>query len=237
MKKCIALVAVAVLLLGAAGQLNADTFGPGDHWVDTVTQGTDIMNTHGQLTVTVFTVPPATYTFGLDGPTEVWHDNVRDTPDPLDPGHFNYIDAEMVSINMAGNTPLGPVTMVAGDGVGNGISDGPLFSPGRIVEDPGDPALADSFFDVFFELGVPGMGVTVFNKASCPMLAKIDRVPPVRFVYVSQEPIDLYNKDDPNGPPVARLEEGRHTPEPSSLLLLAIGAVCLLGYAWRRRKR
>jgi len=233
MKRHTALLgAVALLLAGSAG-LHAATFGPGDHWVDTVTEGTYTAAIEGSFDATILGV--GAVSFGASGQMTVWHGDAQDTPDPLDPAHLNQVDVEIVSMTLTGNAPgVGPVTLTAGDGVANGLNDGPLFSGGTVIEAPGDPALADSFFDIFFQVAIPAYPLTIFNKLPLQVSAQIDRIPPVGFAYVSVGPVNLYDAQNPDGPAMAQMTGATYTPEPSSLAVVGIGTVVLL--VRRRRK-
>ena len=222
MKTCIAIIGVTVLLLAAAAQVNA-----GPHWVDAVTQGQHTLASKGVFDLQIIGgsfFPGIT----LFGPTVVWNGDAFDTPDPGDPGHDNEIQTEMVSMNLTG----GGITVVAGDGTGNGLDDGWLHSPGWVREDPIDPTLAESHFDVSFMITLPPSmgGMTLVNPIAHPMRATITEIPPQVFVYVALGQTELIPEG--GGPPVAIITTATHSPEPSSLVLLALGGLALL----RRRR-
>ena len=89
---------------------------------------------------------------------------------PVD-GHMDVIDTEIVTMCLTS----GGVTLAAGI---NGPSSFPLLrSLGAVAELPGFPPIADSFFDVFFEVsGVPGG--PVYNKAPLYVSSQIKCLPP-----------------------------------------------------------
>jgi hypothetical protein len=240
MKRCMAIVGGLVLLLAAAVPVGAATYGPKDHWVDIVIEDTHDMEIDGEFTVDIPGV--GSLAFPVTGLMTVWHGDARDTLDPLDPGHLNHVDVEMVSMSLTGTVPVvGTATLTSGDGVGNGLSDGPLFTEGDIIEDTGDPAWADSFFDIFFEIELDSTvhgNITVFNKDALHVSARIDRIPPVGFTYEYHGgiAIPLYSTLDPGGDPVAHIPAASFTPEPSGLVVVCLGGLGLLARR-RRRKR
>ena len=238
MRTCIAIVGGLVLLLGGVVPAGATTYGPGDHWVDTVAVGTYDLDIDGQFSVEIPGIGPLS--FGVTGQMTVWHGDAQDTPDPLDPGHFNHVDVELVSMSLTGDIPMvGSILLTCGDGVANGLDDGPLFTPGAITELPGDPALATSSFDMFFQVQVQSTGYgnfTLFNKDTdpLPVVSVIDRIPPTNFQYTYAGGIPVYDVLDPDGEPVAVIPAAVFTPEPSTLVVLGVGA---LGLIARRRRR
>jgi hypothetical protein len=84
----------------------------------------------------------------------------------------------------------------------------------RIESVPGG-YMIDSFFDIFLEVSTDGGGNWL------PITA------------VSHDGGNTWIPDGPNSPAVMRVEG---VPEPSTFVLLGMGAVGLLGFAWRRRK-
>ena len=124
-------------------------------------------------------------------------------------------------MTLTGTSPgIGSVTLTCGDGVANGLNDGPFYTAGGISETAGDPALADSFFDIFFQADIGG--TVVFNKGPLHTVAVIDRIPPLFSTYSFAGGLDVYAVLDPDGPPVAQIPAAtlRLVPEPTSLALL-----------------
>ncbi|KKK77320.1 hypothetical protein LCGC14_2854810, partial [marine sediment metagenome] len=89
-------------------------------------------------------------------------------------------------------------------------------SLGAIVEQVGDDTLADSFFDVFFEiLGGPG---PMYNHDALTIEAVIDRVPPFNTTYLHPIAICIDLFDDPiaGSDTGINLVEAEHNTGPTS---------------------
>ena len=184
--------AFAALALSAAPGAQADVpcqaCGPGAHWVDTCLEGNDTMGSTGAV-VGIDTTGDclANMSFVLNGPVTV-HRNAA-------VGHA--IVTEITSMILTG----GGVALTAGAGLGNG---GVLkASPGLIVEQVLNPAMANSTFEVMFEVDLGG-GEFVYNHLPLTMPAKIDCVPPDTGYFHPLGCTALYDSpwDDP--PPVWR---------------------------------
>ena len=192
--------------------------GPGPHWVDQCPGGMDHMPSGALVGIDMDLDCLPDISLVLSGPVFVSRSNPRDDSQmypgvaPID-GHLEVIDTEIISMSLSGG---GGVTLTAGGGYGQG---GVLArSLGTIVEKQSDPKLADSFFDVFFEVNLGG-GVYVYNHTPMRVSSVIDCVPPnARYVH----PIGclaLYNSPTPGqGREVARLVTADHDtyPEPEA---------------------
>ena len=228
LRRILGLAAVAALQLVAPAQVTAaPVCGPGSHWVDACPGGIDLFPlTKGVHTINIFGV--GVFNLLTTGPTTVWRGPGTTLPD-------HHIETELVALTLTG----GGLTLTAGDGMGNGLSDGPLFSPGKITEQGGDSTMADSFFDIFFEidglaLQQSGLG-KLHNNNPCVMEAVLDQVPPkagTTYVCDLTNPILLFTAQNQ---PVGQLLFTSHQiiPEPGSLALVAVALLAVAGL--RRR--
>ncbi|MGB2984943.1 MAG: hypothetical protein WBE26_03590, partial [Phycisphaerae bacterium] len=129
--------------------------GPGDHWVDECKAGGDNMPSGALVGIDFSGDCVADLNAVLAGPVIIRRSNPLDvslqfpgvgSPD----GHRDVIDTEIVSMHLTG----GGLALTAGLGLGNG---GVLSSSlGAILELRSDPALATSFFEVYFEVDLGG---------------------------------------------------------------------------------
>jgi len=99
---------------------------------------------------------------------------------PMD-GHLDVVDTEVLSACLMGG---GGVLRI-------GMGQGGIIRPsmGAIAELPGNPAFAESFFDIFFEIDLGG-GMFAYNQMPLRMTANIDCVPP-SAVFMSEPGICL----------------------------------------------
>ncbi|MFH1110199.1 MAG: type II secretion system protein [Planctomycetota bacterium] len=154
-----------------------DQGGPGPHWVDRTSPGGDLMPT-GAL-VGISTDPTScdpNVNLVMAGPLSISRSAPRDDSSqfpglrPVD-GHLDVIDTEMLFMRLDSNG----VTIRAGAGTSLGAPIRP--SLGAIAELPANPAMADSFFDVFVEIQMPTGGF-LYNQAPLWMRSEINCVPP-----------------------------------------------------------
>ena len=178
--------AVAVLLTAAPA---AAQCGPGPHWVDTCAAGTDTMTTHGMVAgidtdgdcradvsmILSACLPPQTVVRQApsDDSNQVQYAGTR----PID-DHLDVIDDELTHACMTN----GVETLIIGMGQGVGPAGPIAFNTwGYIAEQPADNTMADSIFDVYFELDIGG-AMFGYNHAPLRMATVfpdgIDRVPP-----------------------------------------------------------
>jgi hypothetical protein len=189
----------------------ADGCGPGLHWVDGCPAGDDLF-------------PSTTAVVGIDlngddcesveldltlsGPTTVHRDAEAD----------GEIHTEIVSMELTG----GGVTLRAG-------KDAPVTNPipdtvGSIQEQTKVWTLADSFFDVFFEVDVPGEGL-LYNHEPVRVEAVIDRVPPWNTIYLPPEDlcVRLFDAEgEETGMNLAHAEHDTGPPPGGGIVELAV---------------
>jgi hypothetical protein len=156
--------------------------GPDPHWVDQCPGGIDHMPSSALVGIDLDLDCAPDRSFRLSGPVSVRRSNPRDDSivfpgtRALD-GHLDVIDTEIVSMSL---TRSG-VTLTAGAGLGQGGVLAPSY--GVIAEQPGDITLADSFFDVFFEVDL-GSSLFAYNFEPLRVNAKIDCLPPdTRYIH------------------------------------------------------
>jgi hypothetical protein len=179
-------IAISLSVMSFSPSTIAATCGPGDHWVDTCPSGIDEPLYHwanmkldlggGEIDINL-----SGGTFRIyrgeaeDGPVMITPPSIPTIPptpssDPPEnvgvaDSHNDVIRTEIISLIFEGDTPLGHVTIRAGDGNGNLGNDGPLHSPGVIYESPTDPAEACSFFFVTYEMEINGVADLIYGQA------------------------------------------------------------------------
>jgi len=222
--------------LAAAVMVAGPVCGPGSHWVDTCPGGAYSLisvttaamlldlDRNGSLETTI---EFAQFT----GITEVF----------LGAGSPHTMVTELYNLSETG--PAG-ITLRAGDGLGNLINNGGgLYSPGRIEEQGGNPFLADSFFDVFFELtipDVPGGAMVLRNQQAMTVtcLGLTGVAPRVCSYEAFNLPLSLFEGSTLRGQLLQTPVGFPHhlvtdTPEPVTWMLLG-GGFLLLGRLRRR---
>jgi hypothetical protein len=141
---------------------------------------------------------------------------------PID-GHLDVIDTEILSMSLTDGT----VILIAGAGLGQG---GVLpASWGAIAEQPTDPALGDSFFDVYLELDLGG-GTYAYSQTPIRISSVVDRIPMIA-TYDSGPVLITLHDSFQGGNRIAnltRLEFTTKVPEPAVLTLLALGGLALI---------
>jgi len=253
-----ALATASVLALAAPAALTAQqTCGPGDHWIDDCLMFDDDFPNSGAVVGVVLLAGGETcdglpqpipveriQNLVLFGPTTVHRNDRSDDSanfpgsSPID-GHLDVIDTEIVSMNLT----TGGVALRAGSAATVPLTP----SLGTIVEQTGDPALGDSFFEVFFEVDLNG-DMLAYNQVPLRVETAIDRVPPdAIYIHVVTDPIPLYPTPDPQPTQqaVACLVTAQHITMPVAPLIptlswwgLAVLALALLVAAmllFRRR--
>ncbi|MBI2816877.1 MAG: hypothetical protein HYX72_08045 [Acidobacteria bacterium] len=173
--------------------------GPGNRWVGTCAAGTDKFN----VTATIGIGGSLPVNLQLSGTVTI----SRGTPSG------SVIPIEITSMNLSGSVLGSAVTMQAGDAIGNRSSDGPLYSPGTITENPSNPALATLSANVFFEVSTLGQLLHnagpqgVSGATPLQIQSSIDRVPPTLNISGTlATPIPLLNaQNQPSGFTIASI--------------------------------
>lgn len=250
----LAALMVALVVAGSAHPAMALTpeCGPGSFWVDGCPAGTDMFPSTGLLIGLDLDLDgERDMNLVLTGPTEIVRQASSEdsgnfpveTAGDQNPAGDDVIDTEIVSMNLTS----GPVTVLAGSG--EGLADSSL---GTIVQQPSDPTKADSFFEVFFKVTLPG-GVEAFNREGARVTQVIEQVPPdTVYIHPTDElPVLLWPTRDPqpNEQPIAQLVVARHDTVASPLtvptltawglgllvfLLLGLGLLTML--RWRQKE-
>ena len=149
--------------------------GPGPHWVDDCFGGNDNLPSGALVGIDLNGDCVADTSVVLGGPVIVHRSDPRDDSAQF-PGlrtmdtHMDVMDTEMLSLNLTG----GGMSLVAGVGYGHT----PLrHTRGAIAEQLVDPTMADSFFDVFFEMDLGG-GQLVYNHQPLRVESELTCLPP-----------------------------------------------------------
>lgn len=188
--------------------------GPGPHWIDLplCPAGDDYMPSGALVGVDTNLDCVRDMNLVMGGPVRVRRSAPRDDSAnypgtrPVD-GHFDVIDTEIIAMTLTGSG----VTLVAGAGLGS-IPLAP--TRGNFAEQPGNPNLADSFFDVFFEVDLGG-GNRLYNQTPLLLESVIDCVPPHAIYAHPTICIPLYTSPIAGqGVHVANLVTANHTPFP-----------------------
>ena len=201
--------AVAVLLIlmpgwsARGGDAACSKCGPGVHWLDSCAAGPDSINNMSALVGLDLDLDPlcgSDTTVPVSGPVAIQRSaplNISVNFPSIDgpPGHVgpDVIDTEIVSMTLTG----GGMTLRAGAGSGvGGLGSLVQATKGVIEETTSDPALADSFFDVFFELDVGG-GLYVYNQTPARIQSTISCDPPNTVYIQITNCVPLYTSPTP----------------------------------------
>lgn len=177
------------------------TFQPGDF----PPGGVDEFPSGVQLTLDVPGSGPAHVT--LNGPSRVRRSDPHDT----DGDGRMEIETELLSMNLTGASPLGPMQ----------LRESPTrTSMGRIVQrTAGVDFPADSFFDVFFDISLDGGNNWLPMDQPVRMDAVIDAIPPI-LAYYQSPPSLAAPIVGPNGQLLATLRYVLHVPLPPREILI-----------------
>jgi len=181
--------------------------GPGPHFIDTCAGGDDALPSSALVGIDTNLDCVADTSLVMFGPVKVHRGNPYGGPPP------NMIDTEIVSMRLTGGGGGGGgAILIAGAGLGQG---GVLAaSLGRMTELPSNPAMADSFFDVFFEVDLGG-GNYVYNQTALRVQTLITCIPPYHEYIHVQNCVQLWTSPTPGqGIHVANLVAPDHDAYP-----------------------
>ncbi len=161
----------------------------------------------------------------------------RSNPVPdITGGGDERVDTVMTSMNMTGTVGIFDATLSLQIGtptVGEILDTNP---------NPADSFPAESFFDVFFEIDVLAVGMTLHNNVPLRMVSVIDSIPPD----LEGQPYYWDGNSDPLANEVQLFDAsevyqgyvtyGKH-PEPASVVLLVAGGLVIGGWTLIRRRR
>jgi hypothetical protein len=236
-------VFLSLLGFGSVQAHAAAVCGPGNHWIDSCPAGTETLpiimrfglSTNGDSVTDVEVQFDGTITVQRNDP-------VVGNP-TTDPGHLNYIQTEILSMNLVGTSAYGNGWFFRA-----GVSEGLSPSTGFIRETT-NAAVGTNRFDLVFQIDGSPYG-TLHHDGTFFFSAPIDRLPPVGTVYK--------HLGGPFGTDFALLDTGDNqvlrltdlfgtdyvtqgrpeftiVPLPSALGLLAVGIFGLFGARFRRR--
>ncbi|MHC4879359.1 MAG: FG-GAP-like repeat-containing protein [Planctomycetota bacterium] len=198
--------------------------GPGDNWLQFTRQANDSL-TVGML---------ATFDWDSDGSGDEVVFLEGDTTVVLGDydGGTDSVAIEVGEFDMFGDSTFGPVHIRTGDPDTNNMVDGPLHLGGQFVQDPLDPALADSFFDIFVELDVgnvlggsaPDPSTVWTNSTPIRVEASIDRLAPTGRPYqmTNASPVEFF---DQSMEPQAQIVDMRFTTYREELFDRTVGYI------------
>ncbi len=202
MRKFLILFAVAAVQPAVAQDTPCSHCGPGPDWVDTCAAGQDIVAHHSALVGIDLNLDEIADTSFILGPCP-GSQLLIDRSDPVG----GVIDTEILDLCLSTGPAISPtITLTVGAGQGQGGVLGP--SLGNITEDPGDNTVADSYFDVLFEVDM-GDGTYLYNHDPLRLDAVIDCVPP-RIKYFHVQGVTALYDDPVVGTHVANLVRARH---------------------------
>jgi hypothetical protein len=184
--------------------------GPGDYWIgqEPCEAGVDYMPSGALVGIDLDLDCFPDLSFVLSGPTIVGHTGALDDslhfPGTADiDGHLDVIDTDMYWLHLSG----GGITLTAG--AGQGVQ---ALAPtlGTIVEQADNPAVADSFFNVFFEVDLGG-GMYLYNQEALTVTSEVICLPPQASYLHPVDCIPLYTSPIPGeGVLVANLVSADH---------------------------
>ena len=169
--------------------------GPGANWLQFTRQTNDFLTVGLLVTMDWNSDGTGDEVVFLEGDASIF---VGDYDEPSDS-----VAIEVGEFDMFGTSTLGPVHIRTGDVDANNMVDGPLHLGGQFVQDPMDPTLADSFFDVFLELdvgnvlsgGPPDPSTVLTNTAPIRVEASVDRLTATGLPYqmTNASPVPLFD--------------------------------------------
>src|ERR1035437_4517274 len=197
----VSLLAIAFLTALPQTLLAGPICGPGDHWVDTCPGGLAHLITKTNASISLDLDRNGTLETSFPLVTLIGYTDVL-----VGAGTPHTLSTEIFNLTETMETPFGKtITLRAGDGIANGTNDGLLYSWGQVVEQTGNPLLADHTVFVMFEVDIPqdafgslpNPAMVLHNniplQATCYGLTQ---APPDTCAYFSSQTLDLYDGAD-----------------------------------------
>ena len=142
----------------------------------------------------------------LNGPTLIERGPIGDA----DSDSLADVQTEIIAMELTGLSPvLGRITVTESPTLDSLGQFEEQLNTGGVFNFP-----ADSFFNVFFVVDLPDLGLTLENKTALHIECKITSIPPVLCLYQPPlgDEIALFDANGPNDSPLAYIVHAKHLP-------------------------
>lgn len=178
-KRCPARTALLLIVLAVFSPwpvFAASTCGPGAHWIDTCSAGTETFAIVMRFGLTTNIQALADYEAQFEGTMTVRRGDPVVLDPASDPGHANYINTEILSMDLLGTSPE-----VSGWRFRAGIDQG-LDPTTGFIRETNDPKVALDWADLIFIIEGTPYG-TLHHDGSLFFATSIDAWPPIGVSY------------------------------------------------------